>query len=291
MPSLDALRRLITAHAPGAGLDGITLSAVAGPTAPMLSTSRPRLAVVAQGAKRAILHDRTYDYAAGQFLVVTIDAPITGYVTEAPFLGFGMELRPSVIASILLDADLPRSVGTPPGMAVSDADDDLLDAVVRLVRLAERPGDLRILGPMLEREVLWRLLTGAQGATVAQIGLADSNLTHVSRAIRWIRDHYAEALRVNDLARLSGMSVSSFHRHFRAITAMTPIQFQKRIRLQQARALLAASAGDVTSVGFVVGYDSPSQFSREYRRLFGAPPGQDAAHLRTTAPDAPLPIP
>ncbi|MFI5953295.1 AraC family transcriptional regulator N-terminal domain-containing protein [Cryptosporangium sp. NPDC051539] len=287
MGSPEVLAELIARHAPwpraNGRLDSVTLSAVSGPTTPTLSTSRPTLAVVARGAKRTVLHDRTYDYAAGQFFVVTIDAPITGHVTEAPFLGFGMELRPPLIASILLDADVgarPRSAATPPGMAVSEADDDLLDAVVRLVRLLDRPADLRILGPMLEREVLWRLITGPQGETVRQVGLADSSLTHISRAIRWIREHSADAIRVEELARLSGMSVSSFHRHFRAITAMTPIQFQKRIRLQEARVRLAASAGDVAGVGFAVGYESPSQFSREYRRLFGVPPGADALRLR-----------
>jgi AraC-like DNA-binding protein len=149
-----------------------------------------------------------------------------------------------------------------------------------LVRLLDRPADLPVLAPMIEREILWRLITGEQGATVRQIGLADSSLAYVSRAIRWIREHYADALRVDDLARLAGMSVSSFHRHFRAITAMTPIQFQKQIRLQEARVLLLARPDDVAGAGFAVGYESPSQFSREYRRFFGAPPGRDAVRLR-----------
>jgi transcriptional regulator GlxA family with amidase domain len=137
---------------------------------------------------------------------------------------------------------------------------------------------------MIEREILWRLVSGGTGAMVRQIGLEDSRLSHVGRAIRWIRDHHADVIRMDDLARLTGMSVSAFHRHFRAVTAMTPIQYQKRIRLQEARLMLiSGSKDDVATVGSAVGYDSASQFSREYRRQFGVPPGQDATRLRQRA--------
>jgi transcriptional regulator GlxA family with amidase domain len=169
-------------------------------------------------------------------------------------------------------------------MATGDAGPDLLDAAARLLRLLDHPSDAPVLAPLIEREILWRLLTGPHGGVIRQIGLAGSGLSHVSRAIRWIREHYAEPLRIADLARLTGMSPSAFHRHFRAITAMSPLQFQKRIRLQQARTLLVARPGDVAGVGHLVGYDSPPQFSREYRRLFGAPPGLDAARLRAETP-------
>jgi transcriptional regulator GlxA family with amidase domain len=169
-------------------------------------------------------------------------------------------------------------------MAVSDASDALVDAVIRLLRLLDRPRDVAVLAPLLKREILWRLMTGEQGAVVRQLGLADSGLSHVAQAVRWIRDHYAEPFRVEDVARLSGMSVSAFYRNFQAVTAMSPIRFQKQIRLQEARLLLATHPHDVTGVGRRVGYDSPSQFSREYRRQFGAPPSQDAARLRGSAP-------
>ena len=138
------------------------------------------------------------------------------------------------------------------------------------------------LAPLIEREILWRLLTGPHADVVRQIGLADSGLSHITRAIGWIRDNYAEPMRVADLARLAGMSASVFHRRFRAVTTMSPLQFQKRIRLQEARALLVARPDDVAGVGHLVGYDSPSQFNREYLRLFGVPPGQDAARLRAS---------
>ena len=171
----------------------------------------------------------------------------------------------------------------PTGIAVRDATPDLLDPIIRLLRLLDRPGDMPVLGPMLEREILWRLLTGAQGATVRQIGLADSRLSQVARAIRHIRTRYAETLSMDDLATLAGMSPASFHRHFRAVTTMSPLQYQKQIRLQAARSRLLAEPGDVASIGFEVGYESPSQFSREYARLFGAPPGRDAERLRAVA--------
>jgi transcriptional regulator GlxA family with amidase domain len=169
-------------------------------------------------------------------------------------------------------------------MAVTDAPGPLVDAVVRLLRLLDHPRDITVLAPLIKREILWRLVTGEQGAVVRQLGLADSSLTHIARAVGWIRDNYARAFRVEDVAQLAGMSTSAFYRNFQAVTAMSPIQFQKQIRLQEARLLLAAYPNDVTGVGIRVGYDSASQFSREYRRQFGAPPSQDAARLRDNAP-------
>lgn len=143
----------------------------------------------------------------------------------------------------------------------------------------------------MKREILWRLITGEQGGIVRQLGLADSSLSHIARAVRWIREHYAQPFRVEDVAQLSGMSVSAFYRNFQTVTAMSPIQFQKQIRLQEARLLLATHPNDITGVGQRVGYDNPSQFSREYRRQFGAPPSQDAAGLRRSVrtPAAALP--
>jgi AraC-like DNA-binding protein len=206
-----------------------------------------------------------------------------------PFLAFVLKLRPERIAALLLDtapaATLrPGSVeATPAGIAVSEAAPALLDAICRLLALLDTPGDAAALASGVEREVLWRLVTGPQGATVRQIGLADSRLALLGRAIRWIRSHYDQTLRVEELAELANMSASSFHRHFRVVTSMTPIQFQKQMRLHEARARLFAEPGDVAGVGHAVGYDSPSQFSREYRRMFGVPPSQDVVVLRETA--------
>jgi AraC-like DNA-binding protein len=224
---------------------------------------------------------------------VSVELPVIGRVTQGsadePFLAFVLELRPAVIAALLLDAAPVATArpsvldAVPAGLAVSDASPALLDAIDRLLALLDAPDDAAALSAGIEREILWRLVTGPQGATVRQIGLADSRLTHLGRAIRWIRGHYNETLYVEELAALATMSVSSFHRHFRAVTSMTPIQFQKEIRLHEARARLLAEPGDVTGVGFAVGYDSPSQFSREYRRMFGVPPSRDARALREAA--------
>jgi AraC-like DNA-binding protein len=286
---LNEIRRRITAHARPdlrTPIDGLLLSKVAA-APPDHSLTQPLLVVMAQGGKRLLLGDQVFEYRAGQFLVVTADLPVTGDFFDAgpdrPALAMGLTLRPSAVAPLLLQVPAGRWTRAAPGapaIATGPAGPELLDPVVRLLRLLDQPDDAPVLAPLIEREILWRLLTGPHGAMIRQIGLADSDLAHVSRAIRWIRDHYPEPMRIADLARLAGMSTSAFHRHFRAITAMSPLQFQKRIRLQEARSLLLAHAGDVAGVGHIVGYDSPTQFNREYRRLFGAPPGQDATRLR-----------
>jgi AraC-like DNA-binding protein len=290
MDSLLELCALIARHAgPGqttTPLPGVRLIASAVPTEPINGIYEPAFAVVAQGAKRTMLGDKIFEYGAGKYLVVSVDLPIVGNVVRAsneePYLAFVSTLKPAAIAALLLEtATSDSGAAAPSGLAVSEASTELLDPIARLLRLLDRPDDVAVLGPMLEREILWRLLTGEQGGTVRQIGLADSRLSQVSRAIRWIRAHYAQTLRIEDLAQVAGMSASSFHRHFRAVTAMSPLQYQKQIRLQEARARLLADSEDVAAVGFAVGYDSPSQFSREYSRLFGASPGRDVARLRT----------
>jgi AraC-like DNA-binding protein len=282
---LGRLRTLIARHA-GEGLTrtalpGVSVTASTTTTEPIGSMAEPALAVVAQGAKNTVLNDRVFAYGAGQYLVVSLELPVTGTITQAsaeePFLAFVLRLDPAAVAALLLETGAGATPGQARGIAVSDAGPDLLDAVVRLLGLLEQPGDVRALAPVYQREILWRLVSGEQGATVRQIGLADSHLSHLGRAICWLRGHYDQAIRIEDLAEMSAMSVSSFHRHFRAVTEMTPIQFQKQIRLQEARARLIAQPGNVAGVGFAVGYDSPSQFSREYRRMFGVSPGRDAA--------------
>jgi AraC-like DNA-binding protein len=294
---LARLKESISRHA-GEGLTGTALPGVSvvcsrATTEPLGTIAEPTLAVVAQGVKETTLNGRTFTYGPGQFLVVSVELPVIGHLVQAsadePFLAFVLELRPANIAALLLETArgataLPVAAdATPAGIAVSDASPALIDATGRLLALLDAPDDAAALAAGVEREVLWRLLTGPQGTTVRQIGLADSRLAHVARAIRWIRVHYDDTMRVEELAALATMSVSSFHRHFRAVTSMTPIQFQKQIRLREARARLLAQPDDITGVGFAVGYDSPSQFSREYRRMFGAPPSRDARALREAA--------
>jgi AraC-like DNA-binding protein len=286
---LTELRGLVETHARPdlrTSIDWLLLSKVE-TASPDHSLTEPLLVVMAQGGKRLLLGDQVFEYRAGQYLVVTTDLPVTGHFLQAgpraPALAMGLALRPAEIAPLLLEGPAgrwSRTTADAPAITTGDAGPDLLDAVVRLVRLLDNPSDAPMLAPLIEREILWRLLTGPHGGMIRQIGLADSGLSHISKTIRWIRENYAERMRIAGLARLAGMSPSAFHRHFRAVTTMSPLQFQKRIRLQQARSLLVARPDDVAGVGHLVGYDSPSQFNREYRRLFGVPPGQDAARLR-----------
>jgi AraC-like DNA-binding protein len=280
MRLLPDLQRLLVGHADQTVLPSVVVKASETKTEPMPAVSDPVFALVAQGTKRTILGDTVYDYGAGEYLVVSVELPVTAHVLEAPYMGFGLRLKPAQIADLLLETAGGRGPAETAGIAVSTAPEELLDPVVRLMRLLDRPADLPVLGAAIEREIVWRLITGEQGAMVRQIGLADSRLAQIARAIRWIRQNYADLFRVEDAARVAGMSVTSFHRHFRTVTTMTPIQYQKQIRLQEARARLIAEPHDVAGVGYAVGYGSPSQFSREYRRMFGAPPGADAARLQ-----------
>ena len=307
-------------------LPGLTLSRASRVTEPLSDISRPVLALIAQGAKRTVLSDRVYDYRAGQYLIATVDLPLSAQVTEAPFLALGLPLKESLIADLLLDTGTgsgdgestypaqrvpgrrPGRVagttastaagiggsrgGAPPdgsGVLVSDASGDLIDAVVRLLRLAEHPADFAVLAPAAEREIHWRLMNGPHAATVRRIGMPGSRVSLVGQAVRWLAGHFDQPIRIADLAAYVGVSVPTLNRHFRAVTAMSPLQYQKQLRLQRARVELLAAPGDVAAVGYAVGYDSPSQFSREYRRQFGAPPGQDAARLLTTPAAEPAP--
>jgi AraC-like DNA-binding protein len=296
---LEELRALLARHARpdmATPIEGVLISKVEATTPPLPSMTGLVFALIAQGAKRIALGDRVYEYGAGQYGIASVDMPITGQFTEAsagqPALGFGLVLQPAAVAELLLQAapgDVPLAgSGAPSGIAVCDAPVELVDAVIRLVRLLDQPHHIAVLAPLIKREILWRLITGDQGPVIRQLGLADSGLAHVSRAVRWIRDHYSEAFRVEDVAQQVGMSASAFYRNFHAVTAMSPIQFQKQIRLQEARLLLATQPNDVTGVSLHVGYDSPSQFSREYRRQFGLSPRQDALRLHGSV-SAPAP--
>jgi AraC-like DNA-binding protein len=295
---LEALRHLVARHAHNShgpsAIAGLTITAADAPTSPRAGVAEPSLGLVIQGRKRTVSGDRVFDYAAGEFLIAQLDLPVVGQVTaasaECPFLGIGVRIEPPEIAAMLLEAGTAPG-GTParaPGIAVASAGEPLLDALAHLAGLLDTPQDAAILAPLYRREVLWRLLTGPQGAVVRQIGLADGNLAHITRTVQWIRDHRGDAIRIEQLASLAGMSESTFHRHFRAVTRMTPIQYQKAVRLQEARLALVSGGRDVAEVAHAVGYDSASQFSREYRRLFGAPPGRDAQRIRA-AQSVPVP--
>ena len=239
--------------------------------------------IVVHGEKRIELGDQRFSCRAGSLLISAVELPVAIQITHAsreqPFLALAMNLRPKQVATLLLEAgSAERASDEDAAMRVSAASADIVDAFVRLLQLADRPSDVAIMQPMIEREIVWRLLCGEQGALVRQIGLADSRLSKIGHAIRWIRENYASSFRIEDLAKRAAMSPTSFHRHFRAATAMSPLQYQKQIRLQIARTRLVSKSEDIASVGFSVGYDSPSQFTREYARLFGAPPSRDTFH-------------
>jgi AraC-like DNA-binding protein len=272
--------------APLSLLPGLIVSSIASPTTPAGSLARPMLAMVAQGAKRTVLADRVYEYQTGQYLVSALDLPVTGQVTEAslarPFLGLGLPLNESIIAQLVLEAGPGKVDDSGSGIVTADADEELIDAVVRLLRLLDRPREFAVLGPGVEREIHWRLMNGPHAALVRRIGISDSRVSVVRRAVRWITEHYDRAIRIAEIADHVGVSEATLNRHFRAVTAMSPLQYQKQIRLSRARARLLAAPDDIAGVGHAVGYDSPSQFNREYRRMFGVPPGQDAVRLQGT---------
>jgi AraC-like DNA-binding protein len=282
------LRQRIASLSAGAArpriVDGLSVFSTTSTTVPIGTVGRPTLALVAQGVKQSALGEEVFTYRAGEFLVVTLDLPLTSRIAtasvEEPFLAFSMPLEAAVIAQLLLESDMPPTPYAGPALAVSAGDDALLDAVVRLLRLFDSHADRRVLAPAVRREIHWRLLTGPQGGLVRQIGLADSRIALVARAIAWIREHYDQQLQVPALADEVGLSVSTLNRHFRSATSMSPLQYQKQLRLQQARLRLLTDPGKVAAIGHEVGYDSSSQFSREYRRLFGLPPGEDARRLQ-----------
>lgn len=278
-------------------LPGVSLLRATATSEPLGEVAEPAVAVIAQGVKETALNGRVFRHGAGQFAIVPVELPVIGHITQAspdaPLLAFVLMLRQEKIAALLAEvsrtATAPRRApaAVPPGIAVSDASPALLDAITRLLGLLGDPGAAAVLAADVEREILWRLLTSPQEATVRQIGLADSHLACLARAITWIRGHYNQTLRVDDLAAMAAMSVTSFHRHFRALTSMTPIQFQKQIRLHEARTRLLADPGNIAGAGYAVGYHSPSQFSREYRRMFGVPPSRHAPALRAGTPPLP----
>jgi AraC-like DNA-binding protein len=283
---MDELRRLLARHvrpSETTAIEGLFIAKAERSGPPASSMSGVLLAVLVQGTKRLVVGDQVHLYRPGDYLIASVDLPVSGHFVDAtpetPALGMALVLEPQVIADLLPHAGLPRPAGAVPGIAVGALTDGLIDSLTRLVSLLDHPQDRAVLAPLVKREIFWRLLTGDQGAAVRQLGLPGSNLSHVTRAARWIRENYAEPFRVEELARLAGMSESGFYRHFQTVTALSPIQFQKQIRLQEARLLLAGRPRDITAVAHRVGYDSASQFSREYRRQYGVPPSQDLARL------------
>jgi AraC-like DNA-binding protein len=247
----------------------------------------PLICLILQGAKCILIGDQALHYDHASYFISTIDVPATGEVyyagADQPYLAITLKFDPAVISDVLISMgdDAPPAPSEPScGFGISPVTPDLLDAWLRLLRLTETPRDIPVLAPLIEREIIYRLLSGPRGCTLRQVAVGGSRLAQVRRAIAWIRDNLTEPFHIEGLAARAGMSVSAFHRHFRAVTAMSPIQYQKRLRLHIARRMMIAEAGDVAHVAFSVGYESATQFSREYARMFGAPPAKDGARLR-----------
>lgn len=243
------------------------------------------LHLVLQGTKSLSIGDQILRFAPATYFVVPVDLPALGQVyADTPgetYLALSLTLDPAVIAAMLADLSEEGSNKEGEAFAVSAASPELIDAWLRMMRLVDRPQEAALLAPMIEREILFRVLQGPQGGMLRQIARSDSRLSQVRRTIDWIRLHFLEPFRVEPLAAMAGMSVAAFYRHFRAVTAMTPIQYQKRLRLLKARRQLLFEPHDAASVAFSVGYESASQFSREYARMFGMPPVRDAARFKT----------
>jgi AraC-like DNA-binding protein len=252
---------------------------------PLASTALvPLMTVLASGAKRLLLGGEAYRYDPGHYLLASADLPVRGQVLVAPCLALTLTIDPAVVADVLLALPTVRTIHPAPlALAVSKLDADLTNALERFLRLLDRPAEIPVLAGLIEREIVYRLLCGDQGEMLRQLAIPTSHLSQIGRAIGIIRARYDEKVRVEELARAACMSVKSFHRHFRAVTTMSPLQFQKRIRLHEARRMLLSRDVDATHVSLDVGYESASQFNREYRRLFGNPPGRDAAQVRRQA--------
>ncbi len=290
METLQAIAGIIADHVSTDGfhatpIERLTFARSSTVTMPMPSVYRPQLCLVAQGSKEVALGDRVFTYAPGRYGVVTYDLPAVGHVIEAtpdtPYLCLYLDFDPVMLGELAARVPAPPDASsTAIGKTVSDASPALLDAVLRLLRLLDDPAARPVLGPLAEQEILYHLLAGPDGARMRHITASQGRVAQVGRAIAWIGKNSRTRFSIAELAAEVGMSASSLHEHFRAVTAMTPLQFQKQLRLQDARSLMLIENIDVATAALRVGYESPSQFSREYRRLFGEPPVRDIARLR-----------
>ena len=267
-------------------LEGLRLRRSSSPTELGHGVSYPALCVIAQGSKEILLGENRYRYDPAHYLIATAELPIATRITEAsperPYLGVVLTLDPAVVGSVIIEAGhlVPRRQSAVLAVDVSPLDASLLDAAVRLVRLIDTPRDARFLAPLVTREIVYRLLMGAQGGRLRHLALLGGPTHRIAEAVERLRKDFDKPLCIEELAREYGMSVSGFHQHFKAVTALSPLQFQKHLRLQEVRRLMLGEGLDAASAGYRVGYDNASHFTREYKRLFGAPPMHDVERLR-----------
>jgi AraC-like DNA-binding protein len=292
--ALEALRQSIARWPDKGGLlvtaiPGLSLSRWDAPNQPTSYMYEPSLCVVAQGVKRVLLGDDTYVLDVHRFLITSVDLPTVTQIIQAsrekPYLSLILKLDQHEMSQLMADSNLPppRAQQSSRGMATGAVTLPLLSAFQRLIDLLAEPEDIPILAPIIQREIIYRLLVGDQGARLRQIASAGSQSHQIAQAIDWLKRHYIRPLRIDDLAAQAHMSPSTFHHHFRALTAMSPLQYQKWLRLNEARRLMLTEHLDAATAALQVGYASPSQFSREYSRMFGAPPLRDITYLRQMA--------
>jgi len=267
-------------------LQGLYLSRVSFPLKPLHTVLEPSLCGIAQGSKEVLLGDSRYRYDPSHYLLSTIELPRVSQVLEAsperPYLSLRLSLSPALVSSVMEDTGYT----SPPGhtderaIDVSPLDGNLLDAVVRLIRLLDSSAEAPVLMPLITREIIYRLLVGSQGARLRHLALQGGYTPDIARAVKLLRQDFDQPLHIESLARELGMSISGFHHHFKAVTALSPLQFQKRLRLQEARRLMLSEDLDATSAAYRVGYHDASHFNREYKSLFGVPPMRDVQRLR-----------
>jgi AraC-like DNA-binding protein len=282
------MARALSENGAREALDGLFLARLTKPTESQLALHQPAFCFVVQGGKQVLVGEDVLRYDPGNYLLFTVDLPIIFRVEEAseekPYFGLRLNLDPALVASVMMEAGAETRKGdaSVKAIGVNHVDADLLDAVIRLVRLVDRPDEQKILAPLIKREIVYRLLAGGEGARLAHlVASSQGDTRRISRAIGRLREQYNETLKIEEMARELGMSVSGFHHHFKSVTAMSPLQFQKQIRLQEARRLMLGEDLDAASAGHRVGYEDPSYFSRDYKKLFGAPPQRDIAQLRS----------
>ncbi|SFE64321.1 AraC-type DNA-binding protein [Bacillus sp. OV194] len=255
-------------------------------TGPNYGVYKPSLCIVVQGMKEVLLSQERFQYGPADYLVASVTLPITGQVTQAsseqPYLALKIEFTPGQILEVLRDTQIEadKKVNAKRGMYVSKIEPSLLDAVLRLTRLLENPKDIPVLAPLVMKEIIYRVLQGKHGGILKQMAIEGSSTNQISDVIEHIMKNFEKSFKIEELAEIGNMSVSSLHRHFKEVTAMSPIQFQKQLRLQEARSLLLSVLPDAADAAFRVGYESPSQFSREYSRMFGFPPKEDIKRLK-----------
>lgn len=290
---MAALRPLFDRHAPGDGffpapIAGLQLIRASAPSEPLSVMYRPALCLVVSGRKRVYLNDLITEYGSNGHLVISQDLPVLGQVVEAspqePYLCIHLRIEHAEINQIVLDHGLPRepegaTMQAAKGLYVETTPAPLMDAILRLVRLLDTPADLAAIAPLVRREIVYRLLTSPNGWRIARTAKADCYDQRIARVIAVLRTRFREPIGVPELADIAHLSPSALHLHFKTVTSFTPLQYVKQLRLQEARRLLVTTDLDAAAVAFEIGYESPSQFSREYARMFGQPPARDRARL------------